>query len=156
MKIPAIGITFGLLILICISCHEKSSEPELQSIVSFSSQSSKCLSHGLSKRNSFDSLFTYSFTDSLIIDFSVSANCCPDSNRFNVLYTAVNDTLIITVIDTAAYGCRCICPYLIHAEFGNLPNNHYIVRCVFVYIAAPYLSHDPIYLVNVDRKNEAP
>ncbi len=146
MKTSTMIIILGLCSVLYFSCKDKSTDPETQQSVAFSSQSSKCLSQGLPRHNYFDSLFTYSFNDSLIIDFTVIANCCPDSNRFSISYNIRTDTLIISIADTAENLCDCICPYMIHTEFWNLPADHYIVRCNLQNYK------DPIYLVEVHRK----
>lgn len=141
----------GLIILTSFSCKQNSTESLIDSVPSFSFRSSKCTGNVLLQRTNNDSSFTYSFTDKLMIDFSVIANCCPDSNRFIVSNTFRDDTLLIMIVDTAEYVCRCLCPYFIHAEYENLLNEHYVVRCVFKNLAAPYLNRDPLHLVNVYR-----
>lgn len=75
-----------------------------------------------------DSCFTYQFDTDLVIDFCVTANCCPDSSRFALSHEIIHDNITITVQDTAARLCRCICNYVIHTEFYELPLEHYIVR----------------------------
>lgn len=75
-----------------------------------------------------DSCFTYLFDSNLIIDFCVTANCCPDSDRFVLSADIISNNISITVQDTAADLCRCICPYLVHAEFCELPLDDYLVR----------------------------
>jgi hypothetical protein len=139
----------GSLILLSLSCEENSTNPENQSPVSFLSQSSGCLSNGLPKANGLDSIFTYSFSGGLILDFSVVANCCPDSNRFSVSHIAGTDTLIIAVADTAQSFCHCVCLYMTHAEFMNLPNDHYVVRCTIENSSG---QGETIHLVHVDRQ----
>lgn len=150
MKISAIIVIFGLFIFFCFSCKEKLASPESQSSASFSSQSSKCLKNVLSKSGGlFDSVFVYTFTDSLNIDFSVEANCCPDSNRFSISYNLSHDTIIVSVADTALNGCFCHCPYMIHVNFSNLPNDHYVVQCMIDNYSSVL---NPIHLVNVYRR----
>jgi hypothetical protein len=149
MRITTMVVILGFIVFLCFSCKDKSTNSETQSTISFSSQSSKCLSNGLSKSSGLDSVFTYSFTQNLIIDFSVNANCCPDSNRFNISNTVGIDTIIVSVADTARSLCSCICLYMIHVEFGNLPNDHYVVRCK---IGNSHGYDDPTHLVNVYRK----
>jgi hypothetical protein len=149
MRNTTILIIFGFLVVLCLSCKEKATNPETQTPISFSSQYSKCLSHGLAKARGLDSLFTYTFVDSLVIDFSVNANCCPDSNRFIVTHSIGTDTLIISVADTARSLCNCICLYMIHASFGNLSKDNYTVRCR---VGNSHGYDDPIHLVNVNRK----
>ncbi len=126
---PVLVTTIGLITFLCFSCKEKSANPETQNPGSFSFQSSKCMKGVLSKTGISDSIFTYTFNDKLIIDFSVTANCCPDSNRFSVSSASGIDTIVVAVIDSAQDLCNCDCPYMIHAEFENLPNDHYLVRC---------------------------
>lgn len=86
---------------------------------------------GLAKSFVADSCFSYQFGTDLIIDFCVTANCCPDSNRFDLSYETRHDTIAIAVQDTAARLCRCICPYVIHAEFHELPLDHYTIQCMY-------------------------
>jgi hypothetical protein len=149
MRNIRIRVTLGFLVFLCLSCNEKSTSPDSQSAISFSSHYGKCLSQGLPKSSSLDSVFTYSFTDSLVIDFSVNANCCPDSNRFVVTQRAGPDTLVISVADTAGNLCYCICTYMVHASFENLPNDHYVVRCR----VGNSQGYEDIHLVDVYRKS---
>lgn len=129
MKKGAFIVVPGLIFLLCFSCKEKSADPEQKGPSSFTFQSSKCLKNQLLKSSIGDSVFLYRFTDTLTIDFSVIANCCPDSNRFVVSSITGVDTIVVMVADTARSLCNCDCPYMIHAEFVNLPNDHYMVRC---------------------------
>ena len=149
MKQFAMIVIIGWLSLVHFSCGDKSTGPGSPAGVSFSWQSSKCIGGGSAKVSGIDSLFAYSFKDSLVIDFSVTSNCCPDSNRFSVSTIAGTDTLAVVVADTAEHLCRCICTYMIHCSFGNLPEDRYVVRCS---ICSSGGCDDPIYLVNVFRK----
>ncbi len=151
MRIFIGSLTLGLLVLCLGSCNESSSSGPANSIPSFTFHSSHCVGSALAKAEIPDSTFVYSFSDTLAVDFSVSGNCCPDSGRFEVSHAVGVDTLVISVVDTADYGCRCLCTYFLHAEIVNLPNNHYVVRCRLVNIESPGLSRDPIYLVDVYR-----
>ena len=137
----------GFLILALLSCKDKATGPVDQP-TSFSHLSSKCVTQGLAKGSRPDSIFTYSFTDKLLVDFSVQANCCPDSNRFAVSYAMSADTILISVADTAGNLCRCICTYMIHTEFGGLQRDRYVVRCR---IGTGQIYDDPIHLVQVFR-----
>jgi hypothetical protein len=148
MRNITITMTLGFIVFLCLSCNEKSTSPDSQSAISFSSHYGKCSSQGLTKSSSLDSIFTYSFLDSLVIDFSVNANCCPDSNRFVVTQSAGTDTLVISVADTAGNLCYCICTYMVHTSFENLPNDHYVVRCR----VGNSQGYEDIHLVNVYRK----
>jgi hypothetical protein len=149
MRMSAMPFALGTLLLLCFSCKDRSIAPSGQPIVSFSSQYSKCLG-GLAKSSTLDSVFTYSFSDTLLIDFSAISNCCPDSDRFDVSSTVGSDTIVVSVADTAQHLCRCVCPYMVEARFANLPNDHYLVRCR---ISSAQDSTDPIHLVDVYRRN---
>lgn len=141
-------LTFGTSILLLFLCNEKSFD--WKSDISFSYRSSKCITDANDENVFADSSFVYSFTDSLVIDFLVRANCCPDSNRFLTTFDkSIVDTLFISVTDTAQNLCYCTCRYMIHAVFQNLPGNHYVVRCKLNNYKGTF---DPIYLVDVYRK----
>ena len=76
-----------------------------------------------------DSCFTYQFGDTLAIEFCLTGNCCPDSDRFSLVYEMKSDTIIMAATDTAQHLCRCICNYRIRAVFANLPLNSYVFVC---------------------------
>jgi hypothetical protein len=89
-----------------------------------------CKSGQLGKSSvSSDSCFTYQFHDALDVYFCASANCCPDSNRFLIEHEIRNDTILVTIADTAGHLCRCNCTYMLHAEFQNLPGDQYQFVC---------------------------
>ena len=94
-----------------------------------------------------DSCFSYQFYESLIVDFCVSGNCCPDSNRFSTNHTITNDTIIVAVADTAGQLCRCVCTYILHGEFHDLPGNNYLFLVYQMEDSAETL----LYAVNVHR-----
>lgn len=119
------------ILAVGFSCKNKSTNPESQA-VSFTYQTSSCISLVTNIRSSVDSIFTYTFTGPLVLDFSVSANCCPDSNRFVLSYAIPNDTIIVTVADTAQSLCRCVCTYMAHVVIAGLQQNRYVVRCTTV------------------------
>ena len=119
-------ILLGAILLYCSSCKEKSTAPETTADIVFSGYSTTCLSHGISKV-SVDSL-VYSFTDSLVIDYLIEANCCPNSNRFILGYGINLDTLTIQIADTGRSECNCVCSYNTHFVFSNLSDDHYFVR----------------------------
>ncbi len=118
-----------LCALAAFSCKDKPTGSTTDRDPAFAFESGKCAGHNLSKGSALDSIFAYSFAGDLLIDFSVWSNCCPDSDRFTVSYRTGGDTIVISVVDTAAHFCRCVCPYIIHAEFGGLPEDHYVVCC---------------------------
>jgi len=93
-------------------------------------QANGCQSGELSKAAVGDSCFNYQFDADLILDFRVSANCCPDSNRFVLSTDIRSDTIAISVQDTAANLCLCTCNYIVHAEFYDMPEDMYYVNIV--------------------------
>jgi hypothetical protein len=95
-----------------------------------------------------DSCFTYTFSNALDVYFCASANCCPDTNRFLIRHEIRGDTIFVTIADTAAPLCRCICTYMLHAEFHDLPGDHYVFRCM----RQDYSSLALLYSVNVRRQ----
>jgi hypothetical protein len=123
----------GLAFIGILSCSDQptNSENGLTQVQGTIYQIPGCGDHGLSKVAVRDSCFSYQFIQDLAVDFCVSANCCPDSLRFQFTHGTRNDTLFVTVADTAARLCLCTCQYLIHAEFPNLPRNHYIFYCKY-------------------------
>lgn len=126
-KIFLIASIFVVL-LIFWNCNDKSVNNDSETSASY--KQGKCGESFLKGNASgTDSVFSYSFDSKLVIDFSVNANCCPDSGRFSVTHLFASDTLTIVVADTAIKGCHCICPYMIEAEFGDLSDNSYLVIC---------------------------
>ena len=83
----------------------------------------------LAKVSNNDSCFDYIFRDTLKIDFCVSGNCCPDSQRFLTKFNIKADTLFVSVLDTAQNLCYCICNYKIHLEISGLSENQYLFYC---------------------------
>ena len=107
-----------------------------------------CKSVGLDKAGiSNDSCFSYSFHDILVADFCVSANCCPDSNRFSIMHTISNDTIAVTIADTAARLCRCICTHRVHAEFSSLVGD----RLLFLVFLKDSSTTGLLYSIHVQR-----
>lgn len=154
MKKYLLGL-FILALFFISSCTEHSTENILNTNLSFSYSSSKCMdlmTTVIKIEGSWDSLFVYKFNhDTLSLNFSAPGNCCPDSNRFEAYSFLKKDTIFIMVTDTAEYRCRCICTYYIHAEYTNLFNDHYVVRCILKSIQAPNMNRDTLHLVNVYR-----
>jgi hypothetical protein len=142
-------ISFLFILCALVSCKDKSTNID-QRIPFFSYETSKCVSSGLAKRSKImsDSIFSYSFSQNLIFDFSVKGNCCPDSNRFIISHDTRSDTIVITVIDTAQNLCRCSCLYMVHVELDNLSLDSYIIRCR---LGNGQTFIDPIHLVTVAR-----
>lgn len=133
-----IQIKFNIVILILFSllfvfsCTKNAStEPNEENVEFTAYQIAGCNNGGLSKVNTSDSCFAYSFDDKLKIDFCVTGNCCPDSQRYATDYKIISDTIFVIVADTAANLCRCICNYSIHLELSGLSKDKYIFYCNF-------------------------
>ncbi len=78
-----------------------------------------------------DSGFSYTFDNTLKINLSLPANCCPDTNRFDYAHTINGDEINFIVIDTAAHLCKCICPYTIEIEIIDLQQDSYKFICTY-------------------------
>ena len=123
-----LSISCSLILFLSVSCNEKGTNPD-QDLTRVSFFSGKCGQEFLKASDVQDSSFVYTFFDDLIIDFSVGGNCCPDSNRFYVNHNISNDTIYISVDDTAGHRCWCICNYHMYAQFKDLHGDHYVVIC---------------------------
>ena len=123
-RYPAILVVTVLSGLMC-AC-EKSTEPGSPDVVAFQVRGCQ---PGLGKETSTDSCFSYQFHDALLVDFCASANCCPDSNRFSFKHAISHDTIRVTIADTAAHLCRCVCTYILHMEFRDLLGDSYVFFC---------------------------
>jgi hypothetical protein len=133
VKIPK-HILLAWLFINLLGCseHTADSENHDKPITGVIFQIPGCEREGLQKIISDDGCFSYTFEQDLAIDFCVSANCCPDSNRFEVTYNVHQDSIIVAVADTAARLCRCFCDYVIHAEFYDLPGDRYVFYCFYL------------------------
>ncbi|MBA4406369.1 hypothetical protein C0389_03755 [bacterium] len=115
------------IILIGYSCNDDSLTSDNNVLLE---QIAGCQNHKLNKSVSTDSCFTYTFRKELNLQFCISGNCCPDSNRYSLSSKILMDTIEIAVRDTARNLCRCICNYLINARFEGLNSDRYIIKCV--------------------------
>ena len=123
-------LLFLLLIFISSCSNGTQNKIQEEQIEFASNQIPGCLrDSSLVKVSNIDSCFDYIFTDTLKIDFCVSGNCCPDSQRFLTEYKLKSDTLFVSVIDTAKNLCDCICNYKIHLEISGLSENQYLFYC---------------------------
>jgi hypothetical protein len=118
-------LAIGVLALLIPTC-EQSTEVPSPSVSAF--QVPGCGSDFL-RVTVNDSCFSYQFHDALVVEFCMSANCCPDSNRFSFRHMVSHDTILVTVSDTAAHLCHCICNYVLHMEFRDLPGDNYVFFC---------------------------
>lgn len=78
-----------------------------------------------------DSGFSYTFDNSLKINLSLPANCCPDTNRFDYAYTINGDVIDFIAVDTAAHLCKCICNYTIEIAINDLQQDSYKFTCTY-------------------------
>jgi hypothetical protein len=120
-----VALAIGLLALLIPTC-EQSTDTQSPGVSAF--QVPGCGSH-LLKVTATDSCFSYQFHDALIVEFCMSANCCPDSNRFSFRHRISQDSIMVTIADTARPLCNCICTYVLHMEFRDLPADDYIFFC---------------------------
>jgi hypothetical protein len=123
------SLLLGATLLSMLSCSDQPTESETVKAQLY--QIPGCGGHGLAKTAVGDSCFSYKFAQDLVVDFCVSANCCPDSQRFRFTHDIRHDTIFVAVTDTAANLCRCMCNYVIHAEFTDLPRDHYVFCCYY-------------------------
>jgi hypothetical protein len=105
---------------------EKATEPDGANVVAF--QAAGC-HRQFFRGTANDSCFSYQFHAALVVEFCVLGNCCPDSDRFTFKHTISHDTIMVTIADTAAHLCRCVCPYVLHMEFRDLPGDSYVFYC---------------------------
>ncbi len=126
------GLFFLISAVIFITCSNDTSTNSSRDGIDFIAyQDGGCNGSSSLKKTIIDSCFSYSFTDTLKIDFCVYGNCCPDSNRFVTTYKLNSDTINVTVVDTAEHLCRCICSYKIHIELSGLTSNQYFFYCSY-------------------------
>ena len=115
------------IILIGYSCNDDPLTSDNNVILE---QIAGCQNNKLNKSVSADSCFFYTFKTELNLQFCVSGNCCPDSNRYALSSKILKDTLEIAIKDTARNLCRCNCKYFINAQFQDLNSDRYIIKCV--------------------------
>jgi hypothetical protein len=121
----SVVLAISALALLIPTCEE-STDTHSPDVSAF--QVPGCGGH-LLKVTATDSCFSYQFQDALVVDFCASANCCPDSNRFSFRHRISQDTIMVTIADAAASLCRCICNYVLHMEFRDLPGDNYVFFC---------------------------
>lgn len=129
LKIISLMLIIFVLFYVFSCTTDNSTEPEDDTITFNSYQVGGCNGSSLSKIAENDSCFLYSFDDTLKVDFCVIANCCPDSQRFVADYNIKSDTIFVSVADTAAKLCRCVCNYTIHLDFNGLSEKQYVFYC---------------------------
>lgn len=121
-----VGFLFSLFLI--YSCSNSTS-PNSNLNLSFK-QIPGCNNTLLSKTLA-DSSFKYTFDTYADISFSLLANCCPENNRFDQITLLNDNTITITVIDTAAQLCRCICNYELNIKVRELTENLYTFICLY-------------------------
>ncbi len=124
---------FWLGILTCamlplLGCSESTTKEDIESLVY---QVGRCQNSAGSAALAGDSCFSATFTQNLIVDLCLVANCCPDTNRFALSTEIKGDTITITAADTAASLCHCVCGYKVRAEFHDVPLSQYLVLCSY-------------------------
>jgi len=123
MHTPSPVSALLILLVIAIAGCEKSTGPESASSTIVELPGCRpALSKSASPN---DSCFSWQFSGSLSVDFCVLANCCPDSNRFAMSHVTDADSIVVTIADTAANLCKCVCRHWVHAEFQDLALNKY-------------------------------
>ncbi len=135
-----------LLTVLVFGCAEKSTGPATTTSAVFEVPGCRPSSPG-NALTSVDSCFSYEFQDQLSVDFCVSANCCPDSNRFLIDHGINADTITVTIADTAARLCRCNCRHWIHAQIHGLTADEY----TFIVNQRDSLVLQPLYRVAIHR-----
>jgi hypothetical protein len=123
-------IVVVLVFLLLTSCAELTSSDK-EKVDSRAYQIPGCIPGLLRDRNENNTGFSYVFDDTLSVDLSLNANCCPDSNRFDYSFIIVSDTIKFSVVDTAENLCRCICDYIVHADMIHLEQDTYIFKCIY-------------------------
>lgn len=112
------------------ACTGNSSAPSNPGASASVTQIPGCISHSLNKVAGSESDFTYEFTTgSLSLNFLLPGDCTPDSVRFATSHKISNDTIFVISVDTATMNERCLCTYLVHAEFDGLPLDRYYIVC---------------------------
>jgi hypothetical protein len=131
MKMMSRVIWIGVLVCLIFSllaCSESTTKPKTESHVY---QVGRCQHNMIKEAVADDSCFTATFAQDLVIGLCLVANCCPDTNRFELSTQIKNDTILIVAADTAASLCRCLCNYKVRAEFSNPPLSQYLVLCSY-------------------------
>ena len=85
------------------------------------------MGQGSGSRSMEERCFEYTFDEHLQAAFCVNGNCCPDSQRFDLSYTVFEDSIVVTVVDTAQNLCRCLCDYLIQTDLTVPPQDYQFI-----------------------------
>lgn len=121
-RLIASAVFCGVFMMAC----NNPTEPEIPAAILFQSQG--CLPQsGLKAAAS--TCFSYRFDDILLVEFCAEGNCCPNTNRFTFSPEMREDTIFVTIADTAANLCRCTCTYMLHAGFSDLELDSYVFIC---------------------------
>ena len=121
------AVLFALMLFL-LSCNN-SGGPEKN--VYHAEQIPGCNKSLLKSADGQESGFSYVFNENLNVELNLTANCCPDSDRFDYSFNISNDTIYFTVIDTAGKLCHCICNYTVKAEIEDLPRDEYTFICFY-------------------------
>lgn len=128
---PSKNLLLLLTIMIAVFSILKCSDEVVQSTLKSSFYQVKgCNKVALGKVTGESPCFNYTFNEKLVLEFCVSGNCCPDSNRFETRALVEKDTITITVKDIAPNLCKCMCNYFVHGEIESLQAESYTVKCL--------------------------
>ena len=116
------------ILLALLACSDSSTKPKVESVAY---QVGRCDHDMIRSLESDDTCFSAEFAQDLVIDLCLTANCCPDTNRFAMITQIRNDTAFVAVTDTAQHLCHCLCDYHAHAEFYGPPLSQYLVICSY-------------------------
>ena len=117
---------FLAIILVAIAGCDKSTGPTVSTLTAY--QVPGCVS-GIAQQAPGDTCFAFEFQQKLFVQFCATGNCCPDSDRFSFRHSISRDTIYVTIADTAAQLCRCMCKYTLVMEFTGLEKNSYQFVC---------------------------
>jgi hypothetical protein len=122
-------ISFFSIVILNTGC-DKAVDGESSGIAAF--QRSGCLA------KTADSCFSYTFGSVLATEFCVTANCCPETNRFIFEHDIISDTVNLYITDIEERLCRCVCSYNLHASFMDLVMNSYQFNILIRYRESEY------------------
>jgi hypothetical protein len=119
-----------IVLLLLTSCDQPTTD-EKEKINFQAYQIPGCITGQIRDATGDSTCFNYVFKDTLKVDLCLTANCCPDSNRFDYSNLILSDTIKFFVADTAENLCRCNCAYIVHADISNLKLDAYIFECIY-------------------------
>ena len=112
-----------------LHCSEESSDAVNEDNTVVICQIGGCAKHPASFYSP-DSCLSYRFSDTLLVEFCLAGNCCPDSDRFLITTRISGDTIFVVAADTSGSNCYCECTYIIQARFTGLQLPRYVFHCL--------------------------